>query len=391
MVTQNLSIGKHSSEEGFQAEQVFTISSAHFVHDIYSSFLAPLLPLIIEKLSITLTLAGSLTACLQLPAILTPLIGHLADKYNLRYLVILAPALTATAMSAMGVAPSYITLALLLILAGISVAFFHAPAPAMVGQISGQHVGKGMGWFMGGGELARTVGPIVAVWAASTWTFEGMFRVVVIGWAMSAILFWRLRDIPVSAHRLGSLQSILPKLRSLFLPLFVIIIFRMFMVVCMTTYLPTYLNQKGSSLFLAGAALSILELAGVVGALSGGTLSDRFGRKSLLVVVTILAPLLMIAFLNASGWLLVPLLLSYGFISISPGPVFLALIQDHFPENRAVSNGLYISMNFLLRSLAMLLVGVAGDAFGLHVAFMGSAVLSLLGIGGIFMLPAKGE
>ena len=105
--------------------------------------------------------------------------------------------------------------------------------------------------------------------------------------------------------------------------------------------------------------------------------------------VTILAPLLMIAFLNVSGWLLVPVLLSYGFVSISAGPVFLALIQDNFPENRAVSNGLYISMNFLLRSLVMMLVGMAGDAFGLQTAFLGSAVISLLGFVGIIMLPSE--
>lgn len=103
----------------------------------------------------------------------------------------------------------------------------------------------------------------------------------------------------------------------------------------------------------------------------------------------ILAPLLMIAFLSTSGWLLVPVLLFYGFVSISPGPVFLALIQDHFPENRAVSNGLYISMNFLLRSLALLLVGMAGDAYGLQATFMGSALLSLFGLIGIVLLPVE--
>jgi len=389
MADQNLSVETHMDEGEFHAEQVLTISGGHFVHDVYSAFLAPLLPLLIEKMSLTLTLAGSLSAFLQFPAILTPFIGHLADKYNLRYLVIIAPALTATLMGAMGLAPSYAALTLLLILTGISVAFFHAPAPAMVGQISGRRVGKGMSWFMGGGELARTVGPLVAVWAASTWTLEGMFRVVVIGWVTSAVLFWRLRDIPIRARKQGSLRSILPKLRTLFLPLFVIVFFRMFMVVCMTTYLPTFMSQKGSSLFLAGASLSILELAGFAGALSGGTLSDRLGRKPLLMGITILAPLLMIAFLNISGWLLVPVLLSYGFVSISAGPVFLALIQDNFPENRAVSNGLYISMNFLLRSLAMLLVGVAGDAIGLQAAFLGSAIFSLLGLVGIFMLHTE--
>jgi len=376
-------------KEEFQAEQVLTIASGHFVHDVYSSFLAPLLPLLIEKMSLTLTLAGSLTAFLQFPAILTPIIGHFDDKYNFRYLVIIAPALTATMMSAIGMAPGFWVLALILTVAGISVAFFHAPAPAMVGQISGQRMGKGMSWFMAGGELARTVGPLVAVWAASAWALEGMFRVVVIGWVTSAILFWRLRDTPVNARGQGSLQSILPKLRTLYLPLLIVSFFRMFMVVCMTTYLPTYMKLNGSTFFLAGASLSILEFAGVVGALSGGTISDRMGRKPVLTVITIVAPLLMIAFLNASGWLLVPVLLFYGFVSISPGPVFLALIQDHFPENRAVSNGLYISMNFLLRSLALLLVGMAGDAYGLQATFMGSALLSLFGLIGIVLLPVE--
>jgi FSR family fosmidomycin resistance protein-like MFS transporter len=389
MRAQDIAIEGRVDEGAFQTEQVLTISSGHFVHDVYSAFLAPLLPLLIEKMSLTLTLAGSLSAFVQLPAILTPFVGHLADKHNLRYLVIIAPALTATAMSAMGLAPGYAALALLLLLSGVSSALFHAPAPAMVGQISGKRVGKGMSWFMGGGELARTMGPLVAVWAASLWGLEGMFRVVVIGWATSIILFWRLKDVPVSARKKGSLQSILPKLRTLFLPLFIISFFRMFMVVCMTAYLPTYMKLNGATLFLAGASLSVLELAGFVGALSGGTLSDRLGRKPLLMGITILAPLLMIAFLTVSGWLLVPVLLSYGFVAISAGPVFLALIQDNFPENRAVSNGIYISMNFLLRSLVMILVGMAGDAFGLEITFMGSAGLALLGLVGIIMLPTE--
>ncbi|MFH2040699.1 MAG: hypothetical protein ABIJ65_14805, partial [Chloroflexota bacterium] len=62
--------------------------------------------------------------------------------------------------------------------------------------------------------------------------------------------------------------------------------------------------------------------------------------------------------------------------------------QDNFPENRAVSNGLYISMSFLLRSLVMVLVGMAGDAVGLQTAFWWSAILSLFGLVGIVMLPA---
>jgi len=258
MTVQELAVENESRKNKFEAGQVLTISSGHFIHDVYSAFLAPLLPTLIEKMSLSLTQAGSLSAFMQIPAIMNPLIGHFADKYNLRYLVIIAPALTATLMSIMGLAQSYTVLAILLLLTGVSVAFFHAPAPAMVGQISGRRLGKGMSWFMGGGELARTVGPLVAVWAYSTWALEGMYRVMVIGWLTTAILIWRLRNIPIRARKQGSLQSVLPKLRTLFLPLGIIIFFRMFMVVSMTTYLPTFMKQNGASLFRGSLFLSIL-------------------------------------------------------------------------------------------------------------------------------------
>jgi len=378
-------------EDHFQTEQVATIVGGHFIHDVYSAFVAPLLPLIIEKLSLTLTMAGSLNAFMQIPAILNPFIGHLADKFSVRYFVIFAPAVTGTLISWMGLAPNYYSLALLLGVTGISVAVFHAPAPAMVGRLSGKHIGRGMSWFMAGGELGRTVGPIFAVWAVSTWGLSGIYRVSFLGWMASAILFWRLKNIPGSTQKTGSLHSVLPKVRPLFLPLIMVVFFRNFMVVSMTTYLPTYMNQNGASLLLAGASLSILEFAGVGGALISGTMSDRVGRKPMLLFVGVISPLLMFAFLNVTGWLLVLVLLALGFTSLSTGPVFLALIQDHFPRNRAVGNGLFLSITFLLRSLAMVLVGMAGDRIGLQAAFFWSAVFSILAIPGIIMLPTDIE
>ena len=152
----------------FEDGQVLTIVGGHFVHDTYTAFVPTLLPLIIEKLSLTLTQAGTLAAIQQLPAVFNPFIGYLADRVSLRYFVILAPAITATTISSMGFAQDFYGLMVLLFITGISVAAFHAPAPAMVARISGARVGKGMSWFMAGGELGRTVGPLVAVWCMRT-------------------------------------------------------------------------------------------------------------------------------------------------------------------------------------------------------------------------------
>ena len=46
---------------------VIAVSMGHFIHDVYSSFLAPLLPLLIEKLSMTLTQAGLLSTVMLPP------------------------------------------------------------------------------------------------------------------------------------------------------------------------------------------------------------------------------------------------------------------------------------------------------------------------------------
>lgn len=124
------SIERISTETSkFQLDRVLMIISAHFINDTYSSFLAPFLPSLIEKLTLSYTQAGSLSAIMQLPSLLNPIIGYLDDKINLRILVIVAPAVTATTMTCLGIAPSYMSLLLLLFITGLALQPFMPPHP----------------------------------------------------------------------------------------------------------------------------------------------------------------------------------------------------------------------------------------------------------------------
>ena len=371
----------------FQTERVFTIVGGHFIHDIYTAFLAPLLPLIIERLSLSFTLAGILTWALNLPAVLNPFIGYLADRLSVRYFIILAPAVSATLMSMLGLAPDYLTLFTLLLLVGVSVAAFHAPAPAMIGRMSGNQVGKGMSLFMAAGELGRTVGPLIAVWVVSTWTLNGLYRFMVIGWAASLLLYWRLHQIPARSEKPKQISGLVRAAKRLFIPLFIMVIFRDFLLTCLSVFLPTFLKTEGASLWAAGAALAIWEFAGVGGALASGILSDRIGRKPLLFAAIASSAVIMLLFLNVSTSLFVPTLLALGFTSLSTGPVTLAIVQDHFPDNRATANGLFLSVVFLIRPVSAAAVGLMGDHFGLRAAFTWSALIALLALPAIFWLP----
>jgi FSR family fosmidomycin resistance protein-like MFS transporter len=381
-----------SEAERFQTDRVLTIASGHAVHDTYTGFLPPLLPAFIANLSLSTTEAGLLTVFIQAPSLLQPFIGHLADRLSLRYFVILAPALTAVMMSLLGVAPGYALLALLLTVAGLSSACLHAVAPVMAGRLSGKSLGRGMGFWMVGGELGRTLGPIVIVSAIQLLTLRGTPWLMIGGLLASAILYARLKDVPGRPPNAGQglpWRQALRSMRPLLVPLVGIIVVRSFMITALTTYLPTFLSKEGADLWFAGASLSVLEAAGVAGALLGGSVSDRLGRRRVLLISLLTTTLFMFVFLELNGWARFPALLILGLTALSITPVIMAVVQESFPDNRALANGIYMALNFTIRSGAVVAVGVLGDLFGMRLAFTVSAIIPLLGVPFILLLPGR--
>jgi len=312
-----------------------------------------------------------LSAFTQLPSVLQPFIGHLADRLSLRYLVILAPAITATMMSLLGVAPSYLVAALLLTVAGLSSAGLHAVGPAMAGRISGDKLGRGMSFWMVGGELGRTLGPVLVVSAITLLSLQGIAWLMVAGWLASLLLYLRLRGVsgrPEIPQGAMPWRMALRNMRPLFLPLALYLAVSSFINIALTTYLPTFLREQGSGLWLAGASLSILEAAGVAGALVGGSLSDHLGRRRVLAASMAINTVLMFIFVSTQGWVRTALLPILGFTSLARTPVVMAMVQQTYPENRALANGSYMALSFLIRSGMLVVFGALADVLGLRAA-----------------------
>lgn len=392
MSTEAVASTQSAEADRFQTDRVVTITFGHAVHDTYAAFLPPLLPAFIETLSLTRTEAGFLTVFISAPSLLQPFIGHLADRVSLRWLVIVAPAVAGVVMSLLGVAPSYSVLALLLTVAGLNSATLHAVAPVMAGRVSGKNLGRGMGFWMVGGELGRTLGPLFVGITLEFLTLERMPWLMIGGLLASAALSIRLKDVagrPTSAAEELPWRQVLRVMGSFLVVLTGIVTARAFMAVSLTTYLPVFLSDEGAELWFAAISLSILEVAGVAGALAGGALSDRWGRRVILAISLLTTPPLMFAFLAAEGWLRFPLLVLLGFTSLSVTPVIMALVQESFPENRAMANGVYMSLSFVIRAGVVVVLGRLGDLFGMGTAFAASAVLTFFGLPLVLLLPGK--
>ena len=211
------------------------------------------------------------------------MIGYLADKTGARYFVIFAPAITATLMSLIGSANSPIALGIILFLAGASSTIFHASSPGLVAKASENRKGFGMSVYMAGGGIGRGLGPLLAVWAVSIWGLSGIWRLMFLGWGVSIILFFQFRNFDLQTKGKIFIYAKIFLISSVSSsPWAVVLLLRSALTACLSTYLPVYMVQSGTPLWLAGAALSILEISGVTGALVLGPLSDKIGRKKII-------------------------------------------------------------------------------------------------------------
>ncbi len=385
-----MSVNSAVEREDFQANGVALLSSAHAVHDTYTAFLPALLPVLIQKFSLTNTAAGLLSVFIQFPSLLQPVIGNIADRKNLKIFIILAPTITGSAMSLLGIAPSYGFLAFLLVVAGLSSATFHAVGPVLSSSLSGKRLGKGMSFWMVGGELGRSLGPIITVTAIGYLTLDRFPWLLMAGVMTSLFLSRKLDTIttlPKTTIHNSHWKTALKKMRPVLLPIAFITFARSLILASMTTFLPTFLTFQGSSLWMAGASLTILEVAGMIGAFFSGALSDKIGRRRLLVVSYAVTPILTFIFISATGLMQIPLLILLGVFVISVVPVIMAVVLENAPENRSLVNGFYMAMSFILTSLAVVLVGFLSDILDLRYTFMISAGLLPLGLPFIFMLP----
>lgn len=375
----------------FEWISIIMISLAHMVHDVFSSFFVPLLPLLKEKMGLSNTGIGLLYVIQKTPALLNPIVGIVSDRLPMRIFIIGAPALTTIAMSLLGMAPNYAMLGILLFVAGISSTFFHTPAPVMVKELSGDNAGRGMSIFMLGGEGARAIGPLLITAAITWWSLEGTWRLIPFGLASSLVLFFAFRKRPIKSKikekpAFVDIKKTFKELLPFFMILAGFIFFRNIAKSTMTTFITIYLHDKGESLWFTNSALAALQLAGAVGVMFSGTISDFIGKRKVLLIISIMTPILMGLLFVVDDYLLIPVMLLLGFFMLSPGPVMLSLVNSIDSEHPAFVNGVFMTLGFIISAITTLLIGIVSDYIGLELSFKIAAVLSIGAIPFVFGL-----
>ena len=364
---------------------VLAVGIAHFINDLYSSFLSPLLPRLMDNLGMSIALAASLAMTWSLAgSLFQPVAGYLADRYGRKLFVIGGPLISGIFLSLIGLAPSVEVLALILIAGGMGSAAFHPPGAALSGGASeGKGSGLRMSAFAFGGLFGFAVGPLAVVGLVAVVGLSGMWIAMIPAIVVCGMLFMVL---PADRPHPDAPPPPRPKevLRTLRGPLGVIFgigalsgfVQRLFM-----TLSPIISFQDGVSEAGGAVILSVYMAGQAVGTLVGGILTDRMDRVLLLAGLTALAiPAHFFAFWLPAGSALMLLFAAIaGLLNLALMPPVIVLAQEIMPDSKAVGSGIVMGLAWATGSVAVIGFGFLADGIGPRPAAIVS--LPLLAIG----------
>jgi FSR family fosmidomycin resistance protein-like MFS transporter len=346
---------------------IWKIASTHVVVDAYTNIYAPMLPLLIPRLNLSLAEAGTLAMCFQLAGSVSQLaFGALADRWRPRTLVMVGPLVAVIVLSLIGLAHSPWTLGAILVLGGLGGAAFHPPAAALVYKLAERgRKGTAMSAHLSGGSLGFSLAPVLFA-PFSAYMGLGYTPLIMIPGLLA--LSWTLRQVPAMTlpekHERSSLATLRPAAVPLTLLYFTIVL-RTATTYGFMTFTPTLLTQQGWSIGEASTAVSLYLFASGIGGFLGGPLADRIGPRRVIVSTLIgSVPFMAVApHLPPLGF---TIMLAFGGLLLqSTLPISITFAQSFVKGGAATVSSLMMGFAWGMGSLTVPLVGLGADRFGI--------------------------
>jgi FSR family fosmidomycin resistance protein-like MFS transporter len=365
------------------------MASAHVMVDGYGNIYAPLLPLLIPKMNLSLAAAGTLTMFFQLAASVAQVgFGRLADRWRPRLLVMTGPVISVSVLSLIGLATSPVMLGVILIAGGLGAAAFHPPAAALAHRLGGNRPGFAMSVYITGGTLGFSFGPLMFAPFAQRFGLEWTPLLAVPGLLVVAFFLSRVPPMPLHPSSGGGIRALRPYAKPLAL-LYTIVVLRTLTAISFATFVPVMLTRRGFSVSQAGTVVAFYLFASGVGGFFGGPLADRFGAKRVIAWSLVLATPFLVAAPLLSGWLFVVSLACGGLFLQSTLPVNVTFGQSVAPVSAATVSSLMMGFGWGTGGLSVPFVGLVADRIGIEPTLSGLALVPL--VAAAFALPLPGR
>jgi FSR family fosmidomycin resistance protein-like MFS transporter len=368
---------------------ILLMAAAHVMVDGYGNIYAPMLPLLIPRLGLTLAAAGTLTMLFQLAASVAQVgFGHLADRWRPRTLLTIGPVVSVAVLSLVGLATTRAALAAILVIGGLGAAAFHPPAAALAHRLGGDRRGFAMSVYITGGTLGFALGPLCFAPFAQHFGIEWTPVLALPGLAVVAFFLRRVPPIPVHHSAHGGLNALRPYAKPLIL-LYTIVVLRTLASLTFATFVPVMLTRRGMSIGQAGASVALYLFGSGVGGFFGGPAADRYGPRLVIALSLVLSTPFLFAAPFLSGWHFVVVLAIGGLFLQSTLPVNVTFGQSLAPVSAATVSSLMMGFGWGTGGLSVPFVGMIADRAGIEATLVGVSLIPLLGAACALPLPAR--
>jgi len=365
------------------------LSAGHLVTDINQGALPALLSYFKEALNLSYTMSGVILLSANLTSsIIQPVFGHLSDRRPIKWFLPFSPLIACLGMSITGFISSYSLLIICVIVSGIGIASFHPDGFKTAYLFTGERKATGMSIFAVGGNLGIAVGPILALILVTSLGLKGTLSLIAPGILITIVLLFNMSMLtaPVEfAYKEGKdrVKTPLSKNQKIaFLLLISIATVRSWTQMGLITYIPFYyINYlKGNPLY-AGKLVSTFLLSGVLGALVGAPLADRWGHKKFLLMTLILSIPLLLLFYYSSGLMAFVILGFAGLVLLSTFALTTVMAQVLLPQHLGIASGMMVGFTISAGGIGVTLLGAIADHWGVPMAIKAIFVLPFIAFG----------
>ena len=364
--------------------ELWLITVGHGLTHWYPATFYLLLPLIGHELGLSYSQIGLVMTCQYVASAIANVPGGILVDTVGRKGLLMALSLFWVGFPYLliGFTHSYAMLLLCIALVGFGNSLWHPTAIPTLGSRYPDRKGLVLSLHGMGGNVGDAIAPVVVgtALAAFSWR-EVVVMNVAPGLVVAALMFAFLGSMRLGLKKHPaegqSLRDYAQGLRQLFANRSLILLstgssFRTMTQTALLTFLPVYLaNAMGYSPAVVGACLFALQAAGFAAAPVAGHLSDRMGRKTILMssMLSSAVVLALMAVLGGSP-AFIALIAVLGFFLYATRPVIQAWLLDSAPKNMGGSSiGVLFGAQAVGASLGPLFGGLVADRYGLLATF----------------------
>lgn len=353
---------------------LFWLSGAHFINDIYTGVLNPIMPFIAAKIGISMAIATIiLTISHIFSSLLQPLFGFFADNIVKRSFIFWGLILSSIFIPLSALAHNPFILVLFIIFGSIGSSLFHPQALGFASKFAQKDsAGKSMAVFVAMGTLGYSMGPVVSSAITQFLGMPKMPLMTFLGIVWALIMFSFVPKLSLSEKVINKInfktafKRILTN-RKLNILNVIAMLKTMIMSACFIL-LPFLWKNMGYKPFYIGMALFMFIFAGGIGSLISGHIEKNIGAANVFYISMISTFPLMILFIltcSSHPTLSLGIFVIMGFITMMATPVTMVMAQNVIPKYKSIISGFINGFSWGIVAIAMSLLGFIAEKFGI--------------------------